>query len=51
MVASDQRGFGPEVRSTAGTFRINIGDVNDNIPTFVLPVSFFDVINGFTHHD
>ena len=39
VIASDQRGFGPQVRSTIGTFRVNILDVNDNIPTFTMPVS------------
>ena len=39
VVASDQRGFGPQVRTTVGSFRINLLDVNDSIPNFVLPVS------------
>ena len=38
VIASDQRGFGPQVRATVDTFRINIGDVNDSIPTFTEPV-------------
>ena len=39
IVASDQRGFGPQVRTTVGSFMISLLDVNDSIPNFVLPVS------------
>lgn len=44
VVATDQGGIGPEIRSTSGTFYVRILDRNDSIPTFNSTVCnrFFD---------
>ena len=40
VVASDQRGIGPEVRTTSRSFTVEVQDVNDNIPQFNDLVSY-----------
>ena len=39
VIAADLRGLGQTVRTTTGTFLIRVLDINDNIPTFISPVS------------
>ncbi len=38
VVASDQSGVGPQVRSTTATFSVRVLDENDNVPTFTQSV-------------
>lgn len=39
VIAADIRGLGQNVRTTTGSFTIQVLDVNDNLPTFIDPVS------------
>ena len=41
VIAADLRGLGPPgtVRTTTGVVRVVVLDINDNVPTFIDPVS------------